>query len=138
MTSPAASGSKTTTSCSTRTISDARGIWSGDGIMWVLDSRADALFAYDLGSGDLLGEYALHSANGDPHGLWSDGVTIWVSDHGEKDLLAYRLPMIEAEGAPVKADLERVRDEDFTELSEGEQQQPARHLVRRRRDVRRR
>ena len=104
--------------------SDARGIWSGDGIMWVLDSRADALFAYDLGSGDLLGEYALHSANGDPHGLWSDGVTIWVSDHGEKDLLAYRLPMIEAEGAPVEADLERVRDEDFTELSKASNNSP--------------
>ena len=46
-----------------------------------------------------------------------DGVTIWVSDHGEKDLLAYRLPAIGVEGAPVEADLDRVRDEDFTELS---------------------
>ena len=104
--------------------SDARGIWSGDGIMWVLDSRADALFAYDLASGDLLGEKALDSANGDPHGLWSDGLTIWVSDHGEKDLLAYRLPAIGAEDAPAEADLERVRDEDFTELSKASNNSP--------------
>ena len=103
---------------------DPRGIWSGDGIMWVLDRGADALFAYRLVSSDLLGEYALDSANGDPHGLWSDGVTIWVSDHGEKDLLAYRLPAIEAEGTPAEADLERVRDEEFTKLSRASNNSP--------------
>ena len=103
---------------------DTRGIWSSDGIMWVLDRRADALFAYRLASGELLAEYALDSANGDPHGLWSDGVTIWVSDHGEKDLLAYRLPAVGAEDAPSEGDLERVRDEDFTELSKASNNSP--------------
>ena len=96
---------------------NARGIWSRDGIIWVLDGRADTLFAYELASGEYVGRFALDRRNSAPHGIWSDGVTVWVSDHGEKDLLAYRLPMIEAEGAPPGADLERVRDEDFKELS---------------------
>ena len=97
---------------------DARGIWSGDETMWVLDSGKNSLFAYDLASAALLGEYGLDTANGDPHGLWSDGVTVWVSDHGAKRLLAYRLPA--APDAPAAAEpvaLERVRDEEFTELS---------------------
>ena len=89
--------------------------------MWVLDSRADALFAYDFESGELLAEYALDSANDDPRGIWSDGVTIWVSDHGAKRLIAYRLPVLpDAETDPGEEDadddareLERVRDEEF-------------------------
>ena len=60
----------------------------------MLDGRADALFVYDFESGELLAEYALDSANSDPHGLWSDGVTVWVSDHGAKRLFAYRLPAL--------------------------------------------
>ncbi len=100
--------------------SDARGIWSDEETMWVLDGR-DALFAYDFGSGDLLGEYALDDANSDPHGIWSDGVTVWVSDHGAKRLFAYRLPVLpdaEADSGEEEADdddreLERVRDEEF-------------------------
>ena len=104
---------------------DARGIWSAGGTMWVLNGRTrDALFAYELANGELLAEYALDDSNGDPHGIWSDGVTVWVSDHGEKDLLAYRLPVIGAEDAPTKADLERVRDEDFTELSKASNNSP--------------
>ena len=47
-----------------------------------------------------------------------------MSDHGEKDLLAYRLPAIGAEDAPAEADLERVRDEDFTELSKASNNSP--------------
>ena len=99
---------------------DARDIWSGGETMWVLDGGKNALFAYDLASAALLGEYGLDTANGDPHGLWSDGVTVWVSDHGAKRLLAYRLPA--APDAPAAEDaepvaLERVRDEEFTELS---------------------
>ena len=103
---------------------DARGIWSNEVTMWVLDGGKDALFAYDLVSGDAIGEYALDSTNRDPRGIWSDGVTIWVSDHGEKDLLAYQLPVIGAEGAPAEAKLERVRDEDFTELSKASNNSP--------------
>ena len=120
--------------------SDARGIWSDEETMWVLDGRTDALFAYALESGELLAEYELDSANDDPRGLWSDGVTIWVSDHGAKRLIAYRLPAPEGPAAEdaEPQDLERVRDEEFpnTVLSRGQQQQPPRHLVRRRRDVR--
>ena len=71
--------------------------------MWVLDGRADALFAYGFESGELLAEYALDSANDDPRGIWSDGVTIWVSDHGAKRLIAYRLPVLpDAETDPAR------------------------------------
>ena len=106
---------------------DARGIWSGDGTIWVLDGGKDSLFGYDLASGALLAEYELVSANGDPHGLWSDGTTVWVSDHGAKRLFAYRLPA--RPEAPAAADaerqtLERVRDEEFTELSKASNNSP--------------
>ena len=112
--------------------SDARGIWSDEETMWVLDGRADALFAYDFESGELLAEYELDSANDDPRGLWSDGVTIWVSDHGAKRLIAYRLPVLpDAETDPGEEDadgdareLERVSDEEFTELSKASNNSP--------------
>ena len=112
--------------------SDARGIWSDEETMWVLDGRADALFAYDFESGELLAEYELDSANDDPRGIWSDGVTIWVSDHGAKRLIAYRLPVLpDAETDPGEEDadddareLERVRDEEFTELSKASNNSP--------------
>ena len=105
---------------------DARGIWSDHETMWVLDGRADRLFVYDFESGELLAEYALDSANSDPHGIWSDGVTVWVSDHGAKRLFAYRLP---APGGPAAEDtepqdLERVRDEEFGELSQASNNSP--------------
>ena len=112
--------------------SDARGIWSDEETMWVLDSRANALFAYGFESGELLAEYALADANDDPHGLWSDGVTIWVSDHGAKRLIAYRLPVLpDTETDPGEEDadddareLERVREEEFTELSKASNNSP--------------
>ena len=84
--------------------------------MWVLDGGKDSLFAYDLEGGELLAEYALDSANDDPHGIWSDRVTVWVSDHGAKRLFAYRLPALpDGEDASDEEDqeLERVRDEEF-------------------------
>ena len=99
---------------------DARGIWSGDETMWVLDGGKDSLFAYDLGSGEQRAEYELASANGDSHGIWSDGVSVWVSDHGAKRLFAYRLPARPEAPAAEDAErqtLERVRDEEFIELS---------------------
>ena len=105
---------------------DARGIWSDGETMWVLDGGKDSLFAYDVASGDLLAEYELDSANSDPHGIWSDGVTVWVSDHGAKRLFAYRLPAPEgpaAEGAEPH-DLERVRNEEFGELSRASNNSP--------------
>ncbi len=95
---------------------DARGIWSDGETMWVLDGgRNDAVYLYDLESGELIARYALHSSNGDPRGVWSDGVSVWVSDHGAKRLLAYRL-----EGES----LERVGDEDFGNLSRASNNSP--------------
>ena len=68
---------------------------------------------------------------GDPHRVWSDGVTLWVSDHGAKRLLAYRLPALldETEGSDEEENddgtaLERVRDEEFTELSRASNNSP--------------
>ena len=112
--------------------SDARGIWSDEETMWVLDGVKDSLFAYDIASGELLAEYELDAANDDPRGIWSDGVTIWVSDHGAKRLFAYRLPVLpDAETDPGEEDadddareLERVRDEEFTELSKASNNSP--------------
>ena len=102
-----------------------RGIWSDGETMWALDGGKDSLFAYDLSGGHLLAEYALDSTNGDPHGIWSDGVGVWISDHGKKELLAYRLPTREeTEAAGENASLERVRDEDFTNLSSSSNNSP--------------
>ncbi len=98
---------------------DPRGIWSDGSTMWGLDGRDNALFGYDLASGTLLAEYALDSDNDAPHGIWSDGVTVWVSDHNDKRLFAYRLPSLGddmSEDAAGALELERVRDEEFTEI----------------------
>ena len=96
--------------------------------MWVLDGGKNALFGYDLASGELIAEYALDSANGDPRGIWSDGVTVWVSDHGAKRLFAYRLAAQDAETTTGEdeeaAPLERARDEEFTELSRASNNSP--------------
>ena len=106
---------------------DARGIWSDGETMWVLDDRANAVFAYDLEAGALLAEYGLDSSNSSPRGIWSDGVTLWVSDPGSspRRLFAYRLPTRnEAEAAGENASLERIRDEDFTHLSSSSNNSP--------------
>ena len=80
----------------------------------------------DLATGDLLAEYALASANGDPHGIWSDGVTVWVSDHGAKRLFAYRLPAPDGPAAEdaERQELDRVSDEEFKELSKASNNSP--------------
>ena len=107
---------------------DPRGIWSDEVTMWVLDGIKDSLFAYDLETGDLLGEYPLGSRNSDPRGIWSDRVTIWISDAGAspRSLFAYRLPVPAEEQGEEDEDgeLERVRDEDFTELSNASNNSP--------------
>ena len=95
--------------------------------MWVLDGGKDSLFAYDLATGELLDEYELASGNGDPHGLWSDDTTVWVSDHGAKRLFAYRLPARPEAAAAEDAEpqtLERVIDEEFTDLSKASNNSP--------------
>ena len=119
----------------------ARGIWSDGETVWVLDFGKDSLFAYDGASGALLAEYALDPANDSPHGLYFDGVSFWVSDHDLQRLFAYRLPAGDRRArGDGEGELRRNRDEEFTQphLAPGRQPQPARHLVGRRRDVRRR
>ena len=104
-----------------------RGIWSDHETIWVLDGRAGTpSSSTTLGAASCSAEYALDSANSDPHGIWSDGVTVWVSDHGAKRLFAYRLP---APGGPAAEDtepqdLERVRDEEFSKLSRASNNSP--------------
>ena len=106
---------------------DVRDFWSDEQIMWVLN-RNPSLFSYDLETGELLGKYALDSGNRDPRGIWSDGTTIWISDAGAspRSLFAYRLPVPSGEeGAQDEDnDLERVREEDFTELSKASNNSP--------------
>ena len=107
----------------------ARGIWAdADGQrLWVLDDHANAIFVYDLASGELLAEYTLDDDNDSPHGLWSDGVTIWVSNHDPRRLFAYRLPAPEGRDEATEEDapsLERVHDEEFTELSTANNNSP--------------
>ena len=107
--------------------SDARGIWSDDETMWVLDGGKDGLFAYDLATGELLAEYGLDPANDVPHGIWSDRTTVWVSDDRLKRLIAYRLPARPAAPAAEDAEptpLERISDEDFTLLSRASNNSP--------------
>ena len=54
-------------------------------------------------------------------------MTTWVSDHGAKRLFAYRLPARPEAPAAEDAErqaLERVRDEEFTELSKASNNSP--------------
>ncbi len=96
---------------------DPRGIWTDGATMFVLN-RNPSLYAYHPVSGQLLGVHALDPANSDPRGIWSDGFTAWVSDHSAKRLFAYRLPAPDAASAAEEAQpLQRVRDEEFTELT---------------------
>ncbi len=98
-----------------------RGIWSDGGTMWVLNLNP-SLYAYDLPTGALLGRFTLAGSNSDPRGIWSDGVTLWVSDPSSspRRLFAYRVPTLPAAGEAEPEEppaLERVREEDFAELS---------------------
>ena len=87
------------------------GIWSDGKTLWVLEnasSGADAVFAYDLETGDRLAdqEFELDRRNRFSHGIWSDGETVWVADSGQDRLFAYDL-----------ASGERLEDRDL-ELAE--------------------
>ena len=90
--------------------------------------RRRALRLRPQASGELIVEYALHDDNDDPRGLWSDGVTLWVSNHDPKRIFAYRIPVPDAETTTGEdeeaAPLERVRDEEFTELSRASNNSP--------------
>ena len=88
------------------------GLWSDGETLWIAengDGADDAIYAYDLTSGERVEEreFDLAEANRAPRGIWSDGewsdgVTVWVSDSGRERLFAYRL-----------ADGERVGEREF-------------------------
>ena len=72
------------------------GMWSDHTTLWIAqngDGAADAIYAYDLDSGERQQdrEFELDQANRAPRGLWSDGETMWVSDSGRERLFAYDL-----------------------------------------------
>ncbi len=72
------------------------GLWSNGETLWVIENSAggaDALFAYDLESGERRPghEFALDSRNRFSHGVWSDRETLWVADSGQDRLFAYDL-----------------------------------------------
>ena len=104
------------------------GIWSDGTTLWVLEnasSGTDAVFAYDLETGDRLAdqEFELDRRNRFSHGIWSDGETMWIADSGQDRLFAY-----------VLESGERVEEREF-ELAE-RNRDPRGHLVRWRSDVR--
>ncbi|MXZ88494.1 MAG: hypothetical protein F4Z07_06535 [Dehalococcoidia bacterium] len=72
------------------------GMWGDGATLWLLqngDGTDDAVYAYELGSGEREEEreFALAERNRAPRGLWSDGETAWVSDSGRDRLFAYDL-----------------------------------------------
>ncbi len=72
------------------------GLWSDGAGLWVLEnaeSGPDAIFAYEIESGERLPEegLTLDARNRFSHGLWSDGVTVLVADSGQDRLFAYNL-----------------------------------------------
>ena len=83
------------------------GLWSDGEILWIAengDGADDAIYAYDLTSGERVEEreFDLAEANRAPRGVWSDRSVVWVSDSGRERLFAYRL-----------ADGERVEEREF-------------------------
>ena len=77
------------------------GMWSDGATLWIAengDGADDAIYAYDLTSGERVEEreFDLAEANRSPRGIWSDGEwsdgeTMWVSDSGQNRLFAYDL-----------------------------------------------
>ena len=74
---------------------DPRGIWSGGGIMYVVDSGDDRVYAYNVSTKVYISSqsFDLVSENDDPWGVWSDGVTMWVAEEGGSTdyVYAYKL-----------------------------------------------
>ena len=75
---------------------DPTGAWSDGATLWLAengDGADDALYAYDLESGERVAEreFELDDANLAPRGLWSDRSTIWISDSGQEKLFAHDL-----------------------------------------------
>ena len=75
---------------------DATGAWSDGTTLWIAengDGADDAVYAYDLESGERVAEreFELDDANLAPRGVWSDRTTIWISDSGKDKLFAHDL-----------------------------------------------
>ena len=75
---------------------EATGMWSDGVTMWIAhngDGADDAVFAYDLQSGERVAEreFDLAETNRAPRGVWSDGETIWIADSGRDALFAHDL-----------------------------------------------
>ena len=72
------------------------GAWSDGAVLWIAengDGAADALYAYDLQSGERIEEreFELDERNRAPRGVWSDRKVLWVSDSGRERLFAHDL-----------------------------------------------
>ena len=72
------------------------GLWSDGRTLFIAENGQgadDEVYAYDLASGERLGEreFELAETNRAPRGFWSDGDTVWVSDSGRDRLFAYDL-----------------------------------------------
>ena len=66
----------------------SRGVWSDGTTIWVADTKSDAVFAYELSSGERDSARDIDSSSatgiGTFRGMWSDGVTLWVAGGHEK------------------------------------------------------
>ena len=72
------------------------GAWSDGTTLWIAengDGADDAVYAYDLESGERVAEreFELDDANLAPRGVWSDRSTMWISDSGKDKLFAHDL-----------------------------------------------
>ena len=74
---------------------DASGLWSNGTTMWVGDTSAEKLHAYNLftKARDADEDFDTLSAAGNAivYGLWSDGTTMWVADTEDDKIYAYNL-----------------------------------------------
>ena len=93
--------------------SSAYGTWSDGTTMWVVDSVANRIFAYNIANitdmddmtegvtRDETKEFDLDPSNGLPQGIWSDGDTMWVVDMtfadstGRRRIFAYDISDID-------------------------------------------
>ena len=72
------------------------GAWSDGATLWLAnnaDGAGDAVYAYDLASGERLPEreFDLDARNGAPRGVWAREGPAWASDSGRDRLFAYDL-----------------------------------------------
>ena len=74
---------------------DPQDLWSDGTTLWVSDTSAGKIFAYNLENREqeIGNNFEMLSAagNNSPTGIWSDGTTMWVADASEKRIYAYRM-----------------------------------------------